>query len=151
MSEVRIPLRWFLLATVVLALTTCAPNDRKPINPFSNPCNTGKGKADRNAPIVCVDDTGETLSVDPDPINVHDVDATDRKPVIIQWRTRSGSKDLNVEIAEGCVTDVECKDGHCKAKTRETDASGARCKYDVWTSKHPRLDPEVIIVDCCDP
>lgn len=150
MSKVRNLLRWFLLIIAVLALTTCAPSNGS-VSRLGNPCSEGAGKADRNAPIVCVDDTGETLSVNPDPITVHDVGKSDRQPVVLHWWTRSGGNVLNVEIADGCVTDVDCKGGHCKAKTRETDASGARCKYDVWTDKHPRLDPDIIIVDCCDP
>jgi len=150
MSQVRILLRWFLLVTAVLVLTTCA---HTPDNPalVGNPCSAGAGKDDRNAPIVCVDDTGEALSVNPDPIRVHDVGQSNRRPVVIHWWTRSGSNDLGIKVADGCVTNVRCRGGHCMAKTKPTDASGAQCKYDVWTGKHPRLDPDIIIVDCCAP
>lgn len=150
MSEVRNLLRWFLLVTAVLVLTACAHN---PDNPglLGNPCSAGAGKDDRNAPIVCVDDTGEALTVSPDPITVHDVGKSDRQPVLLHWWTRSGGNGLGIQIADGCVTDVNCRGGHCWAKSKETDASGARCKYTVSTSKHLPLDPEVIIVDCCAP
>jgi len=151
MSEARVLLRWFLLTTAVFALTTTCAHSDGATPTLANPCSAGAGKADRNAPIVCVDDTGEALSVNPDPISVHDVGKSDRKPVIIHWWTRSGGGGLGIEVAEGCVTDVKCRGAHCMAKTRETDASGARCKYDVWTEKLPRLDPDIIIVDCCDP
>ena len=158
MTQVRILLRWFLLATAVLALATCAPTAKGPDDPGlrANPCNTGAGKDDRHAPIVCVDDLGGTLSVNPDPINVHDEGRGsggrgNGEPVIIHWWTRSGTGDLGIQVADGCVTDVNCRGAHCMAKTLPKDGSGARCKYDVWTAKHPRLDPEIIIVDCCAP
>lgn len=155
MSEVRILLRWILLVTVALVFATCSASrgvdggggDKT----LRSPCGMGEGKADRNAPIVCVDDLGGTLSVNPDPIRAHDVGQSDRQPVVIHWWTRSGGGELGIEVAPGCVTNVTCRGAHCTARTLPTDAAGARCKYDVWTAKHPRLDPEIIIDDCCTP
>ena len=116
-----------------------------------NPCASKAGSADRNAPIVCVDDTGSTLTVSPDPIRVHDVGASDKAPVVLQWHTVSGRNDLHVEIEPGCVTETTCSgNGHCRARTTpRTDKTEKRCKYDVWTDKHPRLDPDVIVIPCC--
>lgn len=151
MSEVRNLLRWLLLTTAVLALTTCAHKPDDPDTLRANPCTTGAGKDDRNAPIVCVDDMGGTLSVHPDPIRVHDVGQSDHRAVVIHWWTRSGGNGLGIKIADGCVANVDCRGGHCWAKTKDTDATGARCKYTVTTDKQPPLDPEVIIVDCCAP
>lgn len=117
----------------------------------SGPCATGTGSADRNAPIVCVNDTGASLTVRPDPIRVHDVGQHDGLPVMLQWHTVSGGNDLRVEIEPGCVTEVRCeRPGHCSGRTLpRADKTDKRCKYDVWTDKHPRLDPEVIITPCC--
>ena len=116
-----------------------------------NPCSDKAGSNDRNAPIVCVDDTGSTLTVSPDPIRVHDVGASDRAPVVVHWYTVSGANDLHVEIEPGCVTETTCNaNGHCRARTTpRNDKTEKRCKYDVWTDKHPRLDPDVIIIPCC--
>lgn len=156
MSEGRILLRWILLITAALVFTTCkSASDTYAPSPgggalAANPCKTGAGKADRNAPIVCVDDSGATLSVNPDPVEVHD-EAAGRAPVVIHWWTRSGGGELGIEVQPGCVTDVNCRGAHCMARTLPKDDGGARCKYDVWTATHPRLDPEVIIVDCCAP
>ncbi|HYC89732.1 MAG TPA: hypothetical protein VEO54_11015 [Thermoanaerobaculia bacterium] len=115
-----------------------------------NPCSNGVGSENRNAPIVCVDDTGSTLTVSPDPIRVHDVGASDRAPVVIHWHTVSGANDLNIEIEPGCVAEMNCTRGHCRARTTpRNDKTEKRCKYDVWTDKHPRLDPDMIIIPCC--
>jgi hypothetical protein len=116
-----------------------------------NPCaNNGKGSENRNAPIVCVDDTGATLTVSPDPIRIHDVGAADRAPVVIHWHTVSGANDLNIEIEPGCITEMNCSGGHCRARTTpRNDKTEKRCKYDIWTDKHPRLDPDLIVIPCC--
>jgi hypothetical protein len=114
----------------------------------ANPCKAGAGKADRNAPIVCVDDTADTLSVNPDPISAHSVGEADRQPVVIHWWTRSGGNALNLEIQPGCVTDVKCNGAHCMARTLPVTAR-TQCKYDVWTDKHPKLDPDIVIDPCC--
>lgn len=154
MSEVRILLRWILLITAGLVLTTCSAS-KSGVAPsgdggrqLANPCSSGKGKADRNAPIICVDDTAATLSVSPDSVTVHSVGATDRQPVMIHWWTRSGSKELSLEIQPGCVTDLTCRGGHCMARTLPVKER-TRCKYDVWTDKHPRLDPDIVVDPCC--
>lgn len=152
MSEVRILLRGFVLVTAALVVSACSAHGGGGGNgSLTNPCGTGAGNADRNAPIVCVDDTGATLSVNPDPVTVHDVGQADRQPVMIHWWTRSGGGELGIEVRPGCVTKVTCRGAHCTARTLPAEASGARCKYDVWTAKHPRLDPEIIIDDCCAP
>lgn len=116
-----------------------------------NPCSNKVGSTNRNAPIVCVDDTGSTLTVSPDPIRLHDVGAADRAPVVIHWHTVSGANDLHVEIEPGCVTETTCDgNGHCRARTLpRSDKTEKRCKYDVWTDKHPRLDPDMIVIPCC--
>lgn len=150
--------RYLMLLGVVLFVCSCASQSAVPGGGSSgtttlrgNPCASKAGSVDRNAPLVCVDDTGATLSVAPDPIRVHDVGAADKLPVIVHWRTVSGSNDLRVEIEPGCVTETRCEGkGHCMARTLpRADRTEKRCKYDVWTDKHPRLDPDVIIVPCC--
>ena len=152
--------RYFALLGVVLFLCTCAaqqgggsPGGGGPngLTRAGNPCADRVGANDRNAPIVCVDDTGRTLTVSPDPIRVHDVGAADRLPVVIHWHTVSGANDLRVEIEPGCVTETTCdSNGHCRARTTpRNDKTEKRCKYDVWTDKHPRLDPDIIISPCC--
>jgi hypothetical protein len=96
-----------------------------------------------------VDDTGDTLSVSPDPIVLHDKMKGGSAPVTMQWFTRSGGGNLQIEIEDGCVTDVKCDGkGHCTAKSRDIDAD-TKCKYDVWTDTKPRLDPDLIITPCC--
>jgi hypothetical protein len=113
------------------------------------PCRDGNGNADRQAPIVCVDDLGATLSVRPDPIVLHDTLRNSAAPVTLQWFTRSGRGDLRVDVQEGCLTEIKCEgQGHCTAKARDIDAE-TRCKYDVWTGTHPRLDPDIVIEPCC--
>lgn len=160
--------RSFVLLGVLLIVCSCAsqPSTPQPVDPVApggsastglrpsragNPCAGKAGSTDRNAPIVCVDDTGSTLTVSPDPIRIHDVGAADRAPVVIHWHTVSGSNDLRIEIEPGCVTETTCAgNGHCRARTLpRADRTEKRCKYDVWTDKHPRLDPDVIVIPCC--
>lgn len=119
-----------------------------------NPCRSDTGSAGSlviDAPVVCVDDTGGTLRVTPDPIVLRDLDGVGGPPVPIHWYTVSGANDLRIEIEPGCLTQMECeRPGHCSAKAvRRPDKTWKRCKYDVWTDKHPRLDPDVIITPCC--
>jgi hypothetical protein len=152
--------RYLKLLGVLLFLCTCAAQPGTGgVAPGggtstlrANPCAGKAGSNDRNAPIVCVDDTGSTLTVSPDPIRVHDVGAADRAPVVVHWRTVSGANDLHIEMEPGCVANVQCdaNGGHCMARTTPRgDKTEKRCKYDVWTDKHPRLDPDLIIVPCC--
>jgi hypothetical protein len=151
MSEVRILLRWCLLVTVGLVLMTCSSaSGTSGGSTFrgGNPCSKGEGAMDRNAPIVCVDDTAAILSVNPDPVRINSVGESDRQAVVIHWWTKSGGNALNLEIQPGCVTDVTCEGSHCKARTLPV-TTRTRCKYDVWTDKHPKLDPEVEVDPCC--
>ena len=153
MFEVRILLRWILLVTAALVFGTCTSTSSKTaIAPggggANNPCGKGAGNPDRNAPIVCVDDTSDALSVQPDPITAHSVGQSDRQPVMIHWWARSGGTALNIEIQPGCVTEVTCRGAHCSARTLPVTVR-TRCKYDVWTDKHPRLDPDIVVDPCC--
>lgn len=150
MSEVRILLRGTLLVTVVLVLAGCASKSTAPGRGpgIAGVCGAGTGKADRNAPIICVDDSGAALSVHPDPIHVHSVAQADRQPVVIHWWTRTGGNTLNLEIQEGCVTDLNCNGGHCSARTLP-QTERKQCKYDVWTQVHPVLDPDIVVDPCC--
>lgn len=146
MLQLRNLLRCSMLLVVVFVLSACAQRNLVP----ANPCGTGEGVSNRNAPILCVDDLGGTLSVRPDPIVIHEVDEKDGKPVVVHWFTRSGGNDLRLEIQPGCVTDLRCNGkGHCTARTLPLQGGEARCKYDVWTDRHPRLDPDMIITRCC--
>ena len=149
MSEVRILLRWFLLVIVLVALTFCtASSSSSGGTLLRNPCGTGVGTTESSAPIVCVDDSGATLSVNPDPVTAHG--KVNKVPVMIHWWTRSGGGTLGIDVRPGCVTDVSCSGAHCTARTIPTPG-GARCKYDVWTDTKPRLDPDIVITDCCAP
>lgn len=155
MSKVRILLRGVLLIAAALALGTCSSSSSSNTGiasgggrSLAGTCSTGLGKADRNAPIICVDDTGGTLSVHPDPITAHSVAETDRQPVTLHWWTRSGGNALSIEIQEGCVTDVTCDGPHCSARTLPAEER-KQCKYDVWTDKHPKLDPDIVVDPCC--
>ena len=153
MSEVRILLRGILLFTVVLVLAGCAAQSTVSGGAaagtrMTGVCGSGAGKADRNAPIVCVDDSGPALSVNPDPVHVHSVAQADRQPVVIHWWTRSGGNTLNLEIQPGCVTDLTCNGPHCTARTLP-QTERKQCKYDVWTQVQPKLDPDIVVDPCC--
>lgn len=112
------------------------------------PCAGGGGSSNRQAPIVCVDDSGPVLSVNPDPVTAHDVKKGTRQPVTVRWATVSG-EDLTVEMKDvGCVQNMNCSaPGACTAVT--IPGAVKSCKYDVWTTPQKRLDPIIIITTCC--
>jgi hypothetical protein len=134
-------------------MTCAAQNGGGNRKPFSNSCASAKGNGSPNTPIVCVDDRGATLSVNPDPVIVHDVGKSDSKPVVIQWMTASGTGNLQISMRPGCTTALSCDGrGKCTARTipHRSDENGERrCKYDVWTDTKPRLDPDTVVVKCC--
>lgn len=158
MVQLRSLLRFAALLVAAFVLTTCAHYhgpDSGTMMPsggsgFVGPCGTGAGSADRDAPIVCVDDSGSTLTVSPDPIRVNEKHSKTRAPVVLQWFTKSGRNDLEIRMEEGCVEPVKCDGkGHCMTKALGTNGTEKRCKYTIWTDKHPKLDPDVIITPCC--
>jgi hypothetical protein len=154
MPEVRLVPRFLVLLVVVVLIAGCAARPAPAPGPTlrGNPCAAGGRPAlNKQAPIVCVDDSQRTLRVFPDPVVVHDVSSADRtKPVKVRWMTVSGTGAVEVEIEPGCVEKKNCdRNGKCEAET----VPGARksCKYDVWIEggKHDRLDPTVIVDPCC--
>lgn len=156
MLEPRSLFRFAALAASAILITTCAANPGA-TSPSpgsgslrSGPCASGAPpSADMNAPIVCVDDSGSALTVDPDPVRVHDVVAPGKAPVVLQWFTRSGGNNLHIDIENGCTEKVTCNRGHCTTKTLPSNGTEKRCKYSVWTDNHPKLDPDIIITPCC--
>jgi hypothetical protein len=156
MSVVRLVPRCVVVFAAVLLISACAARNAPAPgpNPFrGNPCAGGAVPGEnRQAPIVCIDDSGRKLRAYPDPVFVHDVKESDHlTPVEIQWYTTSGIGDVRVEMESGCVTEKQCDhNGKCAAKTIK--GANKRCKYDVWIegdAKHDRLDPVVVITTCC--
>jgi hypothetical protein len=167
----RLPRLWLPSAVLLLSffLLTCATQpapdtgasasgsapapSRSQIAPAAGPCGNGQGDAHRDRPIVCVDDSADALTVNPDPVWVHDVMSTDRRTrPVIHWWTRTGGS-LRIEFKDaGCVRDMNCNGNHCRANVSgrpEVGAAEKRCKYDVIVDGHPTLDPDTIIVGCC--
>jgi Na+-transporting methylmalonyl-CoA/oxaloacetate decarboxylase gamma subunit len=146
MSDLRRVPVFLFLAALALAITGCGSWINR--STTANPCSTGHGSPNKQAPIVCVDDSGPVLVVTPDPITAHDKERGTSRPVTVQWFTKSGAN-LNVEMTEtGCVTQVNCNaPGSCTAKT--VPGAAKQCKYDVWTKPENRLDPVIIITTCC--
>jgi hypothetical protein len=151
--------RLLALLVATLLIAGCAANNASSTGASSsmplraNPCASGAPPMNKQAPIVCVDDTQRTLAVFPEPIHVHDGKSEDRsKPVPIQWYTKSGTGDVHVQMGPACES-VKVKGcsggGKCEAET--TPGKMAPCKYDVWITggKHDRLDPTIIIDPCC--
>jgi hypothetical protein len=157
MSVVRPVSRLIVLSSFVLLIGSCAQSNPDPnlIRPFGgNPCAGGAPPAaNKQAPIVCIDDSARTLVAKPDRIHVHESKKENRsQPVQIQWYTTSGTGDVHVKMEPGC-TAVKLKtcngNGNCQAET--TPGVTTQCKYDVWITggKHDLLDPDVVIDPCC--
>lgn len=116
---------------------------------MAGPC-TSSRNADR--PIVCVDDSEETLSVRPDPFVIHERHSSGSGTPAVTWFTTSGKGDLKIVFAdERCVRNVTCSGGRCTAVAAKLDAGEKerRCKYDVELTGHPTLDPEGVLTGCC--
>ncbi|HEX8170291.1 MAG TPA: hypothetical protein VF824_07115 [Thermoanaerobaculia bacterium] len=149
MRKLLFPL--LLLVCLVMTSTCRSAGVDQPVAPGGgggSPCAGGTGNADPERPVVCVDDSGSELSVDRDPVHVHDVMEADLKTSVpLQWFTRTG-KDLTIKIAGGCVDVVRCNAGHCIANTRDV-AADTKCKYDVMVPGFKPLDPTVIVDNCC--
>ena len=159
MSELQMVPRLLALLVATLLIAACAahhapdPGGSRPTDLRANPCASGTPPMNKQAPIVCIDDSARTLIVSPDPVHVHDVDATDRtSPVGVQWFTKSGTGDVHVRIDHGCVDKKSCDGkGKCSAETVPGAKQKKECKYDVWITggKHDKLDPTVVVEPCC--
>lgn len=152
MSEVRMVPRLFVLPMVALLIAGCAAHnapDQRPLR--ANPCASGVPPKSKQAPIVCIDDSARTLVVFPDPVVMDDVNASDRRrPVTVQWFTKSGTGDVQVRIDPGCVDKKAC-DGKGKCTAETVPGPKRECKYDVWITGggHDKLDPTVVVDACC--
>ena len=162
MSEVRQVARLIVLFLLVLPIVSCArsavepnpPNPPNPIRPFAeNPCEKGAPPANKQAPIVCIDDSQRTLAANPDRVFVHESKKDDRtRAVQIQWYTTSGTGDVHVKMEEGCrAVNLKTCNGNGKCEAETTPGVTTECKYDVWITggKHDRLDPTVVVDACC--
>ena len=149
MSEVRSLARLLLVLIASFLILTCAQSNNRPANlAGGNPCASGGGLDDREAPIVCIDDSNTKLTVNPDPVKVWHQNRGGA-PVTIQWYTKSGASFSFRWKKTTCVTKEHCPTaGHCTAKTLST-ATGETCKYDVVVPGHPDLDPDVVVSGCC--
>lgn len=154
MHRIRVAL---VLLAAALLITTCAT--MRPMAPAAEPALTGpcrdnaNGVQNADAPIVCVDDSANDLSVDPDPFIVHETPSGGGggSPVV-QWITRSGNGELKIDFRdEGCVRNIVCNGGRCTAVAAKLKAGEEKrqCKYNVMLTGHPTLDPEGVIVRCC--
>jgi hypothetical protein len=156
MSVVRLVPRLFVFSAFTLLLNGCARPavDPNPIRPLAeNPCGKGAPQANKQAPIVCIDDSNRKLVANPDRVFVHDVRADDAtKPVPIQWYTTSGTGDVHVKMAPGCsAVNLKGCNGNGKCEAETVPGSRSECKYDVWITggKHELLDPTVVVDACC--
>jgi hypothetical protein len=144
--------RVVLLLVTMVWIAGCAGQGGGPTVSGGSPCANGNGSENRQAPIVCVDDSQRTLSVSPEPVHVHDsLESNGTQPVIVHWFTKSGGGDLRIEIEPGCVIRESCDGrGHCWARS-VPGKDRRECKYDVWINggQHDRLDPTVVIQPCC--
>lgn len=158
-SRFRLPL---VLATSILVVSCAQPPDgvapaAKPLTITAATGGCGPGVQRREAPVVCVDDSGETLRAIPDTVYAFDTHPEDRSPVNVIWFTSSGAGNLRIEpVDTNCLAKVWCnpKSGHCRARTLSLNGKGeSRCKYDVVMvgpdGSERRLDPIVIVQPCC--
>lgn len=157
MTRIRVSL---VLLAAALLIAACAqqPMPAPPVNPMVDPgaamacSDTAKGGGNADSRVVCVDDSGRELKVDPDPFKLHETHSRDgNASPAVHFVTRSGKGDLNVQFKGDCVRNIVCNGGRCSAVPVKLNKGEEerRCKYDVMLTGHPTLDPEGVIVRCC--
>jgi hypothetical protein len=157
MNRIRVQL---VLLAATLLIAACAPVDPEPdpappgLTGPAGPCRDNpRGERNNDAPVICVDDSADTLSVSPDPFLLHERPRSGANiSPAVQWFTRSGKGALHIRFKnEDCVRNMVCNGGHCTAVAARLNPGETerRCKYDVELRGHPPLDPEGILVGCC--
>lgn len=158
MNRIRVPL---VLLAAVLLIGSCAQQTQQPMPPSPGGAASAAGFAgggcravkNADAPIVCVDDSRDVLSVSPDPFVLHETPSpAGSAPPTVQWFTMSGRGDLKVIFKDTeCVRNVNCNGPRCTAIASKLDPGETqqRCKYDVQLTGHPDLDPDGILTGCC--
>lgn len=145
------PLAKFVILSVIV-VCACAPaNTIAP--PVADRCSSeAKGNAELHAPIVCVGMSEGKITVDPPVIKSWDTLPKSNAKGVVHWITQNPHSTLKINMKDkGCVDEpVDCKKGHCKATAREvSDVEKKRqCAYGI-TLDDKVLDPDVIIVSCC--
>lgn len=127
------------------------------VPPLSVGCIAGSTRPE--APIVCIDDSGAELSVNPETITAYDRDP--KKPgqaMVILFFTKSGTGDFQIIPRTGnCIepqTEHHCPKnaGLCRVhmlRRKPTDPPEETCKYDVFMRGKPVLDPFIVAKTCC--
>jgi hypothetical protein len=130
---------------------------RSTVPPLSVGCNAGSTRPE--APIVCIDDLGTELSVDPEKIVAYDRDPQKQSsPMVILFFTKSGNGDFQIVPRTGnCIE--QPKDHHCPPgagmcrvhmlRRKPSDPKEETCKYDVIMKGFPPLDPFIVAKTCC--
>lgn len=159
LTRFRLP----LALTLMLFAVSCAHYTYKPQRTAlttttvtsSDKCLSGLQRPE--APLVCVDDTQDRLSVAPDTARAFEIHP-DKGPVTIVWFTASGGGNLRITpTSKGCMDTPRCTpNGHCRAtilRLPEGKTEPVKCKYDVEIvgGRQPVLDPYVIVQTCCSP
>lgn len=157
MSVVRRVPRLIFVCVSALWLATCAARPTVEPNPgpnplMVNPCEKGAPSLDKQAPVVCIDDSARTLVAKPDRIVIHESKkGAPSEAVAIQWYTTSGTGDLHVKMDSACDALVDKGHGTGKYEMKTVPGKKRQCKYDVWITgpDHDRLDPTVVVDACC--
>lgn len=149
--------RALCLPLVALASFLVFSACRSTVPPLSVGCNAGSTRPE--APIVCINDSGTTLSVDPETITAYDRDPEKPgSPMVILFFTQSGRGDFQIVPRSGnCIepqTEHHCPPdaGLCRVhmlRRKPTDPKEERCKYDVIMKGFPPLDPFIVAKTCC--
>lgn len=155
MHRIRVSL---VLLSATLLIAACAPvTPRPPVvqhyTAVPPDCRDhGKGVKNLDAPVVCVDDLQNALKVDRERFWIHDrLSAGGGGSPVVHWFSRTGTH-LEVRFAdERCVRNITCNKGRCTAIAARLPNGSKQevCKYDVFVTGHPLLDPEGVLTSCC--
>ena len=124
-------------------------------------CTVGSKKPE--APIVCIDNTGTKLSVDPYRVVAFDeYPKNSGRPMVILFFTKTGTGNFKIiekkretgnnEADESCIAEQHCVagEGLCRIIVpRLKDQKARVCLYDIEMAGFPPMDPEIEVRPCC--
>jgi hypothetical protein len=145
-----------LLCVLLIAQASAAAG--KPATAMKSRCTPDNTKFH---PVVCIDDVSDPSHPKVSNKEIHAAKWNAAKgPVYITWKSQSGNA-IDMRIYKDPIKDVECYKPKLSSKDCDGDSctfevnpdaprgNSAKCRYDVWLKGGPKVDPVVIVDECC--
>lgn len=114
-----------------------------------------RGSREPTAPMVCIDNTGSKLSVDPPRVEAfEEYPKNSGQPMVILFFAKTGTPKFDlIEKKGNCIARQDCVQsaGLCRVtvvRLKEGEKE-RKCEYDIVMPGFPPMDPEILIKTCC--